>query len=30
LLADARYADAVSVHESGFYQVDYAKLPVLH
>jgi hypothetical protein len=30
LLEDARYADAVSVHESGFYQVDYAKLPELH
>ena len=30
LLEDARYADAVSVHDSGFYQVDYAKLPELH
>jgi hypothetical protein len=30
LLKDTRYADAVSVHELGFYQVDYAKLPELH
>lgn len=30
LLEDARYADAVSVHDLGFYQVDYAKLPKLH
>lgn len=30
LLEDARYADAVSVHEHGYYQVDYSKLPVLH
>jgi len=27
LLADDRYKDTVSVHESGYYQVDYSKLP---
>jgi uncharacterized protein YukE len=27
-LLDTDYADAVSVHESGYYQVDYNKLPI--
>jgi len=27
LLADDRYKDTVSVHKSGYYQVDYSKLP---
>lgn len=29
LLKDERYATAVSVHEHGYYQVDYSKLPEL-
>jgi len=29
-LLDTEYADAVSVHESGYYQVDYSKLPKMH
>ena len=28
-LLDTKYADAVSVHSSGYYQVDYTKLPEL-
>ena len=27
-LLDTDYADAVSVHANGFYQVDYSKLPI--
>ena len=27
-LLDTDYADAVSVHANGFYQVDYTKLPI--
>jgi len=28
-LLNTKYADAVSVHSSGYYQVEYAKLPEL-
>ena len=29
-LLGTKYEDAVSIHKSGFYQVDYSKLPTLH
>tara|TARA_R110000803_G_scaffold11618_6_gene34541 strand:- start:1683 stop:2159 length:477 start_codon:yes stop_codon:yes gene_type:complete len=29
-LLETQYADAVEMHESGYYQVDYSKLPSIH